>query len=157
MNCRPATTASLARQLLRLQSLGLDNAEGAVIERGGKLRFDFNIQPYAIAREYRCRIELPRTGTNPCAFVLKPDLQALANGQRPPHIYDHSEGRTKLCLFTPKNREWRKDMWLSETMVPWTAEWLRYYEMWLVDGSWQGGGEHPEVTSRRHYGVRGNL
>lgn len=151
----PVPPISLTAQLLRLNSLGCDNAVGAVIELGGKMRFDFSLQPSEISRVYHCRIELPRAGNEPCAYVLSPDLLELANGQRAPHIYDQSGGRTKLCLFTPKNIEWHKSMWLSETLVPWTAEWLRYYEMWLADGIWQGGGEHPEVAPRKRFGIRG--
>ena len=152
---RPTTARTLAAQLHHLNSLGLANAIGAVIDRGGKLRFDFNVQPFVGAREYQCRIELPRAGHNPDAYVLWPDLKALADGQFPPHIYDHNAGRTKLCLFMPGGGEWRAGFWLSETIVPWTIDWLRYYEIWLVDGTWHGGGEHPDTEPRRRYGIRG--
>lgn len=151
---RAATAPTLAAQLVRLNSLRLANADGAVLERGGKLRFDFSVQPFVGSREYRCRIELPRARHNPHPYVLSPDLQALADGRRPPHIYDYNRGRTRLCLFMPGDGEWHAGLWLSETIVPWTVEWLRYYELWLVNGVWHGGGEHPETEPRRRYGIR---
>ncbi|MGA0613080.1 hypothetical protein [Caldimonas sp. KR1-144] len=33
---------------------------------------------------------------------------------------------------------------LTLTLVAWTIEWLRFFELWLVDGEWRGGGRHPE-------------
>lgn len=144
----------LAAQLLRLSALDLPGARGAVVDRGAKLRFDFSVRPFVGAREYGCRLELERAARGASAYVLKPDLQPLASGRRPPHIYDCSAGRTKLCLYTPDDGDWHPSMWLSETMVPWAIEWLRYFELWLIDGEWYGGGEHPKVEPRRRYGVR---
>ena len=34
-------------------------------------------------------------------------------------------------------------MLIVDTTVPWTAEWLLNYEIWLATGSWYGGGEWP--------------
>jgi len=28
--------------------------------------------------------------------------------------------------------------WLAKTIVPWTAEWLFLYELWLETGMWWG-------------------
>lgn len=152
---RPHFAKTLAAQLTRLNLLGLVDAGGAVVDRGSKLRFDYSVQPFSVAREYKCRIELQRSGNIPSTYVLSPDLQALAHGRRPPHIYDYSAGRTKLCLFMPGGGEWHSGLWLSETIVPWTVEWLRYYEIWLTDGIWHGEGEHPEMEPRKRYGIRG--
>lgn len=155
MVIRPTPAGSLAAQLARLQALGLPGAYGAVIDRGSKLRFDFTVEPFAGAREYRCRIEMARDARNPQAYALSPDLQALADGKPLPHIYDYSAGTTRVCLHRPANRDWLPACWLSKTMVPWTIEWLRYYELWLVDGEWGGGGEHPDTEPRRRYGMAG--
>lgn len=43
-----------------------------------------------------------------------------------------------LCLHVPG--EWRPDMLLAATIVPWTLEWLVHYEAWLATGEWRGGG-----------------
>jgi hypothetical protein len=60
-----------------------------------------------------------------------------------PHIYNHGRRGTQLCLYLPMSGEWSAEMWLAETFVPWTVEWLKFFELWLVDGEWRGGGEHP--------------
>lgn len=145
---------SLRLQLYRLDALGLTKAHGAVLDRGAGLRFDFSVKPHAIAREYRCRLELRVGGRRPEAYVLQPDLQQLAGGRRPPHIYDYLNGCTRLCLFMPSSDEWTPQSWLSDTMLPWTISWLRYYELWLDTDEWEGGGKHPGQR-RRRYGIAG--
>lgn len=61
-----------------------------------------------------------------------------------PHIYGpHDDPRgADLCLFHPQSRDWNDDMLVAESIIPWTAEWLFYYEMWLVTGIW--GGDEAE-------------
>ena len=44
-----------------------------------------------------------------------------------------------------KHKEFSGEKFLSETIIPWAIEWLYYYEIWLVTGTWNGGGEHPNV------------
>ena len=40
-------------------------------------------------------------------------------------------------------------MRLFDTLIPWTAEWLWYFEDWLATGVWSGGGEHPRINKKR--------
>lgn len=40
-------------------------------------------------------------------------------------------------------------MLLSTTVVPWTAEWLIHYEVWLATGQWTGGGHAPTAPHPR--------
>jgi hypothetical protein len=155
---RPLSARPLIKQLYLLRALGLPNANGILLDRRTRLRFDFSVRPTTISREYFCRIELRSRGYDPKAYVLSPDLQALAGGERPPHIYDHIEGITRLCLFYPQSSEWTTQSWLSDTMVPWTISWLRFYEIWLITGKWEGGGEYPDTNPtppRRRYGMAG--
>lgn len=62
-----------------------------------------------------------------------------------PHNYkiDKKEQRVKLCLYHPKKFEWDKFQFIHNTIIPWACEWLYYYELWLDDDIWRGGGEHP--------------
>lgn len=155
---RPLLARPLINQLYRLRALGLPNAHGILLDRRTRLRFDFSVHPTQISREYSCRIELGGNGYDPKAYVLSPDLQKLAGGERPPHIYDYVKGITRLCLFYPQSTEWTTQSWLSETMVPWTISWLRFYEAWLITGNWEGGGEFPDMNPtppRRRYGMAG--
>jgi hypothetical protein len=48
-------------------------------------------------------------------------------------------------LFLPGSGEWRSDLHVATTIVPWLSEWLYFYEAWRVTGEWFGGGEHPRA------------
>lgn len=37
---------------------------------------------------------------------------------------------------------------LDETVVPWAALWLYYFEEWLVSDDWKGGGKHRSDLNR---------
>jgi hypothetical protein len=61
-----------------------------------------------------------------------------------PHVYA-SEKWPKmpyLCLFSPELREWDIDDLIADTTIFWAAEWLYFYEGWLVTKKWHGGGRH---------------
>ncbi|MFS7401619.1 hypothetical protein [Carnobacterium maltaromaticum] len=62
-----------------------------------------------------------------------------------PHIYriDKTNQRVQLCLYHPKKYEWNKLQTIHTTIIPWVSDWLYYYELWLDDAVWRGGGEHP--------------
>lgn len=66
-----------------------------------------------------------------------------------PHHYgfDKKKERVNICLYLPKNNEWNSSYFLTETIIPWTSEWLFFYELWLGTGEWYGGGEHPELNN----------
>ncbi|MEJ1937149.1 hypothetical protein WDZ92_43705, partial [Nostoc sp. NIES-2111] len=103
---------------------------------GGKeLRFSFVVVPNQFSRSYRCLLRIPVAG-HPELFVLHPDPQKLASGRRVPHIYPHDGVGTKLCLWLPKAHEWTTEMAMVESYLPWTAEWLDYFEEWLVTNQW---------------------
>lgn len=91
-------------------------------------------------------LRVPHKG-NPQMIVLEPNLEMLAAGRRVPHTYLYEGKGTKLCLWLPKGRQWNPEMRFCETYLPWTAEWLDYFEEWLETDSWAGGGMHPELRS----------
>ena len=70
----------------------------------------------------------------PQVFVLAPKLHTDA-----PYIYRDSGA---LCLYYPEDGSWNNRKLLGDTIFLWTAEWLYYYELWLVTGQWFG----PEVS-----------
>jgi len=47
-----------------------------------------------------------------------------------------------LCLFWPDEWIWRGHELVAETIIPWTALWLYYYELWLDTGEWLGPSSH---------------
>ncbi len=84
--------------------------------------------------------------------VLDPviGLDPRGTGEKPPHIYPNpgTAAGWSLCLYDPRTGDWGPDRLIAETIIPWAAEWLFFYEGWLIDGNWAGGGEHP-TTPRK--------
>jgi hypothetical protein len=85
------------------------------------------------------RIEF-RTSEQPEVYVDQPDLVALADGRKIPHLY--SQSPVWLCLHRPTKGEWRPHLLVDRTIVPWATVWLFYFEEWLASDEWKGGGEH---------------
>jgi hypothetical protein len=96
--------------------------------------------PTPFSRRYGLRIDY-RHGRVPRVFVEHPNLVALADGRRLPHVYAQQPPR--LCLYLPGTGEWTSAMRLDQTIVPWAFLWLFYFEEWLVSNEWKGGGMHP--------------
>ena len=61
-------------------------------------------------------------------------------------MYDQQP--TRLCLYLPGTGEWTPALRLDQTIVPWAALWLYFFEDWLVSGEWKGGGRHPDPDAR---------
>lgn len=72
----------------------------------------------------------------PKVKILSPELI-----EKPPHVYEGNY----LCLYYPKEQPWNsKEMSLYSTIVPWTHEWIVFYELYLIIGKWI----HPEIKHR---------
>jgi hypothetical protein len=58
----------------------------------------------------------------------------------PPHTYHDMDDA--LCLFYPKKQPWNPvRCHLYSHTIPWTHEWILFYEIYLISGKW----EHPEA------------
>ena len=149
----PARVPSLAQRAIELHAVRLP---GAIISlhAGRELHYEFLMAPSVFGRLYKCRLRIRPDSQTPDMLVLAPDLVLLSGGDRPPHIYPHRGPGTKLCLWWPKRREWIPQLKLAETYLPWTAEWLWYFEDWLTTRVWAGGGEHPQLRSRHRAALR---
>jgi hypothetical protein len=97
------------------------------------------LQPTPLSRSYRVEI-CYRARCEPAVRVL--DTLETREGKSLPHVY---RGGT-LCLY--ESGDWNGSMSLAESIVPWTAEWLANYEIWLATGDWHGGGEWPPPRSQ---------
>jgi hypothetical protein len=113
---------------------------GAVSLRPGRLTWIGAIKPNPLSRRYDLRLDFA-FGDSPRVIVEAPDLHGLAGGRRLPHCYDQHPPR--LCLYLPMTGQWCPEYRLDQTMLPWAAVWLFYFEDWLGSDKWQGGGEHP--------------
>lgn len=111
--------------------------------REGTLRAVGHLQPDPLCRVYEVQIEYSATNA-PEVRVLSPNLKTR-DDEFIPHMY----GQEKLCLYLPETGEWSPDLPLATTIVPWTALWLYFYEVWHATGQWLGGGIEPE--DRRPY------
>ena len=131
---------NLAVQQLALQSLFPD-AQCWISH--SELTWEGTLTPSALSRCYLVRVRYNLNGS-PDVEVLDPALERL-EGKKPPHLYKGD----KLCLYRPKTGEWDRHMLLSETIIPWTSEWLLHYEIWLATGKWCGGGIHPTKKSTK--------
>lgn len=102
-----------------------------------KLTWTGEIQPTPLSQKYTVRIEY-KLDESPRADLISPKLERR-DGNLPPHLYPEE----RLCLYLPGMNEWNGQMLLADTIVPWIAEWLMHYEIWLATGEWCGGGVHP--------------
>ncbi|GIJ22850.1 hypothetical protein [Micromonospora lutea] len=138
----PTRAVNLTRQLVAITTV-LPDAEGAV--RGGELTCTVRLQPspasrtYTVHLTYRHGLRPKVTVIDPPVLELHPDAEAL------PHVYAGDE----LCLYYPG--EWKHHMLLVTTILPWTTEWLLYYELWLIIGYWAGGGDTHATGEAVHY------
>ena len=127
-----------AQQFVNLRHNPICAGEGTL--KNGRLHWHFAQQPTPLSRTYDLSLRYRPIGT-PQVFVLRPDLIALANGRKLPHVYEQKP--TRLCLYLPGTGEWTNAMRIDATIVPWSALWLFYFEEWLTSNDWKGGGIHP--------------
>lgn len=97
------------------------------------------VQPTPLSETYQVQIRYA-LGTRPKITVLSPTLRKNAKGEKIPHRYHDGS----LCLYQPKYGEWTPQLFIADTILPWTSLWLAHYEYWLATGEWHGGGEHPD-------------
>lgn len=105
---------------------------GRVSARAGRLAWEGAIHPTSQSETYLVRIDYAPPGS-PDITVLSPKLKA-PEGKSLPHVYPGE----RLCLCYP--HQWRAEMRIDQTIVPWIAEWLFHYELWSFTGRWHGGG-----------------
>lgn len=96
--------------------------------QGGGVRWVGLLKPTLESTEYRVRI-LHRPNRQP---RVHGDGHALDHRCR--HLYRDGS----LCLYWPKEWWWTPGALLAETIVPWAALWLYYYEAWQECGEWLG-------------------
>jgi hypothetical protein len=85
------------------------------------------LQPREISPVYSILIKY-NVGLRPKVWVIKPELRPDAL-----HIFKQDNS---LCLWWHKEWDWSATQDISKTIVPWTAIWLYYYELWLDTGEW---------------------
>lgn len=86
----------------------------------------------------------PHVLDRPYVIVAEPAIeprQGLDYADIPHLMFNDAEPtRSGLCLFDPDGREWTPADLIAETTIPWTSEWLNYYELWHLTGEWLARG-----------------
>lgn len=112
-------------------------------KKGDLLVWRWKVKPSPLSMTYTIKL-VYRLGSSPKVYVVSPKPLALATGKTSlPHVYDTAE--QQICLYyndEDKEKEWSPDKFIANTIVPWIAEWLYFYEIWLYTGEWTGGGIH---------------
>jgi hypothetical protein len=86
------------------------------------------LQPTPISPQYDVLIKYNMNRV-PHVWVLRPEIN-----EHVPHRY----GDKSLCIYWYKEWPWSPDQDISLTIIPWTAFWLYFYEIWLDTGVWFG-------------------
>jgi hypothetical protein len=133
-----AKAKTVAQQALLLRQLAVTRRSDA---RAGRLVWEGQIQPTSHSEAYVVRIDY-KPPKRPEISVVSPPLEP-PRGVRLPHVYPGD----RLCLCYPG--QWGPEMRIDTTLVPWVAEWLFYYELWLFTGIWHGGGHGSPQSDKQ--------
>lgn len=119
--------------------------ESCVIKRG-ILRWIQKVRPSNESKEYE--ITVIYDGKIPKVYLINQGIMKYKN-ELIPHCYERkfknsTKEYVRICLYYPKYNEWNPEMFISKTIIPWTIEWLLYYEYWRITGKWLGGGVEHE-------------
>ncbi|MEC0174563.1 hypothetical protein P4H83_06720 [Paenibacillus favisporus] len=98
----------------------------------GKLISSYQKQSYTVKIVYN--------RGNPKVFITHPGIL-----RKCPHMYTDNS----LCLYYPPDKSYKVDKIIAKTIIPWTCEWLYYYEVWYETGVWWGPEAPHRINSAR--------
>jgi hypothetical protein len=87
------------------------------------------VRPTASSQRYKLEAEY-QPWSAPALRILEPKIQPEAK------LHFHADGT--LCLYDWREQPWQKKWHLADTVIPWAAEWLVFYEIYLLTGKWVG-------------------
>jgi hypothetical protein len=148
-----ATTRSMAQPSgrhsrglsLAVQAAHLERRypDGRIALRPSRLTWLRQLRPTEISHLYEVLVVI-EPGWAPLVYVVDPPLQR--RGEEPvPHLYSAND----LCLYVAD--EWDDTMIIADTLIPWTSEWLFFYQTWHATGDWLSGGVHPDRGHPRQH------
>ena len=134
-------TISVQSQFERLKA----SFPNLVVEEYSKSNFSVvvKLRPDTFSREYDVRFKYG-AGKSISVFIVNEELKIAKKRTKLPHVYDTKLQR--ICLYGKDGGSWSSDKSIASIVVPWASEWLYYYELWLIDGEWLGGG-HDEYAN----------
>ena len=98
------------------------------------------LRPSPLSKSYDIKITYDWRKERVSVFVINEKLRVAKNRTKLPHVYSHD--LQQLCLYSPSKKEWTNQKLIANTIIPWASEWLFFYELWLSDGMWLGGGHN---------------
>lgn len=113
----------------------------------GNLIWKQRVRPSELSRAYDITVKY--NGITPEVYLYNQGIMTKKD-KYIPHCYrrhynNKDDEYVKVCLYYPKYQEWSRDMFLADTIIPWTIDWLYFYELWRITGKWLGGGiEHEK-------------
>lgn len=111
---------------------------------GNSFEIQIKVKPSSLGKEYEVKLTFDKqAGVK--VYIVNEILKIAHNRTKLPHVYSSKEQR--LCLYSPSKEEWTKEKLIASTIIPWISKWLFFYEIWLVNGEWLGGG-HDEYASK---------
>lgn len=108
--------------------------------KGKSFEIVIRVRPTPLSKQYDLKIIYDKyVGVK--VFIINEILMVAKNRTKLPHVYSHIE--QQICLYSPSKKEWTREKFIFSTIIPWACEWLQFYELWVIDGNWLGGG-HEE-------------
>lgn len=95
------------------------------------------IKPTDYSDNYQLKIEY-RPPITPNVNIISPKIEYNDDI----HMYYDTNS---LCLYYPGDMRWHAERHIYDTIIPWTAEWLVFYELYQITGRWK----HPHVPHKR--------
>lgn len=102
-----------------------------------KLKCIGNIKPTDYSISYKLKIEY-KPPISPDVSIISPEIDYNDDI----HMYSDTKN---LCLYYTGDMRWNVERNLFDTIIPWTAEWLIFYELYQITGKWK----HPFVPHKR--------
>lgn len=138
---KPLKSISLDSQLERIKT----SFPSLILEEKSSTKFVviIKLSPNVLSKEYEVKIVF-EIGKVVSVFIVNEKLQIAENRKKLPHVYDNK--LQKICLYSKDGGKWDSTKSIVSTVIPWASEWLYYYELWLIDGIWRGGGHNEYVN-----------
>ncbi len=143
------------KHLLELQSIIKDKK--AIVYKKNTVTAFVPIRIENGKARYKLKLNLDQYGH--CdVYIIEPKIKKYC-GKSPPHIYrlksvwnekKQEYDLLKLCLYLPGKNEYDKyNDNIVYTIISWAIKWTEFYELWLLTGTWYGGGIHPASNSSK--------
>ncbi|WP_277984721.1 hypothetical protein [Lactiplantibacillus plantarum] len=129
----------------------LKNSIGRINKKRTSFRVTAEIRPTPSSNEYLVEFDY-ECNKYPVVWVYGLLSKEKLSGEIPhKYLCDTMKNRVEICLYRQKYKEYDKNVLFSKNIIPWTCEWLHFYELYLITGIWYGNGEHPMAQRAKDY------